>query len=140
MDSVNLEEIINLLKEIEKKKAKLSKKLVNLDPLSREKILKDIYENILTNSSLIKEFREGSEILFSETDSPKTKTSIERIIDEIQMNPTKKVFVLKEFLDNFPNISETDKNALLSSLENTEVKDLAGKMSSLLEIFKINDK
>ena len=61
---------------------------------------------------------------------------VESFILKIQDNPTKKIIYLREFLENFPSISNTDKDVIINSLKDEKNKDkLREKMTSLVDIF-----
>ena len=111
MDSVNLNKLLDILKDIEKKKSNLQDYFSKLTQSSREELLLDIYEKILDNNLLLEEARKGGEKLCHDKASSKQGTTVERIITDVQNNPSKKVFFLKEFLDKFQDISEADKHS-----------------------------
>lgn len=138
MDSDNLNTLLNLLKDIEKKKTNLQEYLSNLNPVSRQDLLKEIYDNILEHNPLLDESRKEMNRTCQESTPIKQSAIIQKIINEIQHNPSKKVFFLKEFLDKLQDISEADKKVLLNSLENTDINDLTGKMESLSSIFTLS--
>ena len=60
----------------------------------------------------------------------------DNFISKIQEKPTKKIIYLREFLENFPSISNNDKDIIINSLKDEKNKDkLREKMSSLVSIF-----
>jgi hypothetical protein len=66
----------------------------------------------------------------------KLQDLVETYITKIQDKPTKKIIFLREFLENFPSISNNDKDVIIKSLKDEKNKDkLKEKMMSLVEIF-----
>ncbi|MFX1257453.1 MAG: hypothetical protein ACFFAN_06325, partial [Promethearchaeota archaeon] len=118
--------------------------LSNLKLLSRNNILKEIAFDIIKNNDIFRELQINNKGTYKGK-KVKEHTSIsnyiEEIISKIQDNPTKKVFYLKEFLNNFDDsqISKNDKNVLLQSLKAKDIEELNREMLNLLKTFKAMD-
>ncbi|MBN1216359.1 MAG: hypothetical protein JXA99_13070 [Candidatus Lokiarchaeota archaeon] len=133
--------ILSKINEIEDKNDKFISFLSKLPFQSRETMMENIFKDIITNHPIFNKLRISERKTEDNIKSEKPliiKQFIGNIIVDIKKNPTKKVFFLKKFLDNLTSISESDKNIVLHSLKNTEIKDLEKKMSSLINIFEIN--
>ncbi|MBY9007930.1 MAG: hypothetical protein KGD63_14405 [Candidatus Lokiarchaeota archaeon] len=134
--------ILSKIEDIEEKNAELIDFLSKLPFLSREAMMENILKDIITNHPIFKTLGITEKKVYSDSKSEKAQIIKQYIGDTILIidkNPAKKVFFLKKFLDNFVSISESDKNIVLQSLKNTEIKDLENKMSSLISIFEINN-
>ncbi len=133
--------ILSKINEIEDKNNKLITFLSKLPFQSRETMMENIFKDIITNHPIFNKLRISERKIEDNIKNEKPliiKQFIGNTIVDIEKNPTKKVFFLKKFLDNLTSISESDKNIVLHSLKNTEIKDLEKKMSSLINIFEIN--
>ena len=142
MDDSKLDKLQFLLKAIEKKNLELEKYLSNFKSLARVNILKEITKDILKNNKLLKELCieiETPSLDHQEIKEKAKKDLAEELILKIKHNPTKKVFILHEFLKQLLDISENDINVILKSLKEKNDKDLKSEISSLISIFKLKD-
>ena len=139
MERGNKDEILNMIQEIEKKNSEIEKYLSKLSILSRNETLKDIMNNIIESNSILQEIEKSKgEHLHREVKEQVNalQTLVENYISKIQEKPTKKIIYLREFLENFPSISNNDKDVIINSLKDEKNKDkLREKMSSLVSIF-----
>ncbi|MFX1376639.1 MAG: hypothetical protein ACFFA0_12585 [Promethearchaeota archaeon] len=139
MERENKDEILNKIKEIEKKDLEIEKYLSSLSILSRNETLKDIMSRIIEKNSILQEIEKSK----GEHLHTKTKDQANNILDlvdnfisKIQEKPIKKIIYLRKFLENFPSISNNDKDVIINSLKDEKNKDeLREKMTSLVKIF-----
>ena len=139
MERGNKDEILNMIKEIEKKNSEIEKYLSKLSILSRNETLKNIMNNIIESNSILQEI-EKSKGEHQHTEGNEQVNALQNLVDnfisKIQEKPTKKIIYLREFLENFPSISNNDKDVIINSLKDEKNKDkLREKMSSLVSIF-----
>ena len=139
MEKGNKDEILNMINDIEKKNSEIEKYLSTLSILSRKETLKDIISKIMENNSILQEIEKSKgDHLHSGAKEQVNKLQdlVENFITKIQDKPTKKIIYLREFLENFPSISNKDKEVIIKSLKDEKNKDkLKEKMMSLVEIF-----
>jgi len=139
MERGNKDEILNMIKEIEKKNSEIEKYLSRLSILSRNETLKNIMNNIIESNSILQEIEKSKgEHLHTEVKEQTNalQNLVDNFISKIQEKPTKKIIYLREFLENFPSISSNDKDVIINSLKDEKNKDkLREKMSSLVSIF-----
>ena len=139
MERGNKDEILNMIKEIEKKNSEIEKYLSRLSILSRNETLKNIMNNIIESNSILQEIEKSKgEHLHTEVKEQTNalQNLVDNFISKIQEKPTKKITYLREFLENFPSISSNDKDVIINSLKDEKNKDkLREKMSSLVSIF-----
>jgi hypothetical protein len=133
--------VLSKIEKLHKDTSELKNFISELPILSREDLLEQIQEDILMKNIIYQE-----ESLFKKKYKDKTKKKIsftqnliDKTIADINQNPVKKVFFLRKFIDKFSDISESDKNVVLKSLENTGMDDLREKMDSLIKTFKMKD-
>ena len=139
METDKLKEILGMLKEIETEKDKLHDYLSNINISSRNDLLKFIYEDIINNNALLEDLKSSQKLVCGGRENQASTSGVdlvEKTIAEINKDPTKKVFFLKEFIDSFQDISENDRTVLLNSLESTKIEELSNKMESLVNLFK----
>jgi hypothetical protein len=139
MERGNKDEILNMIKEIEKKNSEIEKYLSELSILSRNETLKNIMNNIIESNSILQEM-EKSKGGHLHTEVNEKANALQNLVDnfisKIQEKPTKKIIYLREFLENFPSITNNDKDVIINSLKDEKNKDkLREKMSSLVSIF-----
>ncbi|MBD3337817.1 MAG: hypothetical protein GF353_01825 [Candidatus Lokiarchaeota archaeon] len=144
LEKKKLLKVLSMIKGIEKKNQEFENYLTSLDIPSRNKILKEISISIIKNSKLFKESQLNNERMIlskEELDRISKNNFIEEIILKIQNSPSKKVLYLREFLNQFEDISSNDKDVLLQSLkdENKDINEIHQEMESLVEIFKLKD-
>ncbi|MFX0001069.1 MAG: hypothetical protein ACFE9Q_03710 [Candidatus Hodarchaeota archaeon] len=142
MEKGSKEKILEMIKAIEKKNSEMEEFISNLSKPTRNDLLKEIYQDIISNNSLMQEILGTKEkIVLSEKEEI---ISFDHIIDgyitKIQQNPHKKVIFLREFLDLFQDrVSDKDKDVILQSLKDEKNDDkLRDEMISLANIFKLN--
>ncbi len=142
MESRNMEKILEIIKVIEAKKSEMEEYISNLSLHTRNDMLKDISQDIISNNPLLQEILGTEEkIVISEKEE---ESSVDHIINgyiaKIQQNPYKKVIFLREFLDLFQDrVSEKDKGVIIQSLKDEENNEkLRSEMISLATIFKLN--
>ena len=139
MEKGNFEKIFQMIEGIEEKNSQLAKYLKNLSFSSRNKMLKEIVRDVVSNNELIKQLGVPIETMYSmETLS---ESLIENVVTDIfvniKNNATKKVIYLRDFLNMFQEISENDKSVILQSLKDEKVENLKEKMLSLVSMFNL---
>ena len=139
MEKGNFEKIYQMIESIEEKNSQLEKYLKNLPFSSRNKMLKEIVRDVVSNNDLIKQLGIPIETLY--TKETVVESLIENVVADIivniQNNETKKVIYIREFLSMFQDISENDKSVILQSLKDENVHNLKEKMLSLVNIFNL---
>ncbi|MFW9940258.1 MAG: hypothetical protein ACFFFT_04405 [Candidatus Thorarchaeota archaeon] len=139
MERGNKDEILNMIEQIEKKKIEMDESLSKLSILSRNETLKKIMNNIIKSNSILREIEKSKgehQHLEVKELANTLQNLVENYISKIQEAPTKKIIYLREFLENFPSISNSDKDVIINSLKDEKNKDkLREKMSSLVNIF-----
>jgi hypothetical protein len=133
------DEILNMIKEIEKKNSDIAKYLSKLSILSRNETLKNIMKNIIESNSILQEIEKSKgEHLQSKVKEQTNvlQNLVDNFISKIKEKPTKKIIYLREFLENFPSISNNDKDVIINSLKDEKNENkLREKMGSLVSIF-----
>ncbi len=142
MEKGKLDNILSIIKGIEKKYSEFQRYLSKVKMLSRNKMLKEISYDIIKNNKLFQELRiEGKDISGSieGVENLSNHNFIEELILKIQNNPTKKIIFLREFLNKMEEISDNDRIVVLQSLndEKLNIKELKEKLVSLTNIFKL---
>jgi len=139
MERGNKDEILNMIKEIEKKNSEIEKYISRLSILSRNETLKNIMNNIIESNSILQEIEKSKgehQHIEVKEQANALQNLVDNFISKIQEKPTKKIIYLREFLENFPSISNNDKDVIINSLKDEKNKDkLREKMSSLVSIF-----
>ena len=131
-------EILDFIREIENRNIELEKYLSGLSISSRNETLKDIMKDILENNEVLKEIEKskGNHLHIAER---KKDNMLENIVEsytsKILENPTKKIIYLREFLNHFQTINDSDKDVILNSLKDENDEKLSQKMTSLVKIF-----
>ena len=139
MEKGNFEKIFQMIEGIEEKNSQLAKYLKNLSFSSRNKMLKEIVRDVVSNNELIKQLGVPIETMYSmETLSESLiENVVTDIVVNIKNNATKKVIYLRDFLNMFQEISENDKSVILQSLKDEKVENLKEKMLSLVSMFNL---
>ncbi len=140
MEREKFDDILSIIKEIEKKNSELEKYVSGLPILSRNSMLEKITQDIVKNNKLFKEMGISSNVIpmGSVKKEPLIiQNIINNTISNIQANPSKKVIYLRSFLNLFDDIYENDKNVLVQSLKDENSEKLIEKMTSLSNIFKL---
>ncbi|MHA1488425.1 MAG: hypothetical protein ACTSRI_02080 [Promethearchaeota archaeon] len=140
MEREKFDDILSIIKEIEKKNSKLEKYVSGLPVLSRNSMLEKITQDIVKNNKLFKKMGISNNAIPMGS-VKKEPLIIQNIINDtisnIQANPSKKVIYLRSFLNLFEDIHENDKNVLLQSLKDENSEKLIEKMTSLSNLFKL---
>jgi hypothetical protein len=139
MENGNKNDILNMINEIEKKNLEIENYLSSLSILSRNETIKIIIEKIFENNSILQEIEKSK----GEHQHSGVKEQVNKLQDlvdgftiKIKDKPNKKIIYLREFLENFPSISNNDKDVIIKSLKDEQNLDiLKKKMMSLVEIF-----
>ena len=139
MEKKKFSEISRMIKGIEKKNLELEDKLSEFSVLSRKNMLKEITQNIIKNSEIMKQMNVNQDLIMphDEEEPLFIQAIVDSTITEIEKNPTKKVILLKELLNRMPDISVNDQNVIIQSLKDEEVEKLKEKILSLVKIFKL---
>jgi hypothetical protein len=128
-----LDKVLSMIKGIETKNLEFEDYISDLNILSRTNLLKEISVDIIRNSELFQEVAKDEQKNILPTDF------VEDIILKIKKDPAKKIIFLREFLDNFKDISQNDKNVILQSLKEKDDGELNQEMSNLVYVFKLRD-
>ena len=139
MEKGNFEKIFQMIEGIEEKNVQLAKYLKNLPLSSRNKMLKEIVRDVVSNNELINQLGIPIETMYTEETIGESLVVnvVDDIVVNIQNNETKKVIYLREFLSMFQDISENDKSVILQSLKDEKVENLKEKMLSLVSMFNL---
>ncbi|MFX1569706.1 MAG: hypothetical protein ACFFCV_15210 [Promethearchaeota archaeon] len=142
MESDNKEKILQMINAIEKKKLKMDEYISELSIHTRNDMLKEISQDIISNNPLLQEILGTEEkiIINEKQETFSFDHLVNGYIVKIQQNPYKKVIFLREYLDLFKDrISEKDKDVILQSLKDEEDNEkLREEMISLANIFKLD--
>ena len=139
MERGKKDKILELIREIEQKNSEIENYISSLSALTRNESLKEIMKNIIENNNVLQEIEgfKGPHLHSGKKES--TNLLQEMVVSsvlKIQENPAKKIIYLREFLDNFKSISNSDKEVILNSLQEEKNWDkLKEKMTSLVTIF-----
>jgi len=139
MEKGNFEKIFQMIESIEEKNSFLASYLKNLPFSSRNKMLKEIVRDVVSNNKMIKQLEIPIETMYTKeviSESLINKV-VADIIVNIQNNETKKIIYLREFLNMFQEISENDKSVILQSLKDEKIENLEEKMLSLVSMFNL---
>jgi len=139
MDSKTVDQILSIIKNIDVHYEDLIELLKAKKLNSRDSLLINIFKEIIEKNDLIQDISEIERVPCGQEESeakPAKPGIIENLIIEIQKSPSKKVLFLRKFLDGLREISENDKNVIINSLKEVEIKDLEENMLSLLKIFQ----
>ncbi len=137
-----LDKVLSMIKRIERKNLEFENYISDLNILSRTNLLKEISVDIIKNSELFQELHiecKDVKVAKDEKKNIRIANFVEDIILKIKNDPAKKIIFLREFLDNFENISQNDKNVILQSLKEKDDEELNQEMSNLVNVFKIRD-
>ena len=139
MEKGNFEKIFQMIEGIEEKNSQLAKYLKNLSLSSRNKMLKEIVRDVVSNNELIKQLGIPIETMYSKEKINESLIDnvVTDIVVNIQTNETKKVIYLREFLSMFQEISDNDKSVILQSLKDEKAENLKEKMLSLVDMFNL---
>ena len=140
MEKEHLDILISMIKNLEKKNLEFDRYLSSLNILSRNNMLKEIISDIIKNNKFFQsiQLKEGDIYLAKdELEKFSSETYIEKLILKIQNEPSKKIIILREFLNRLDGISESDLNVILKSLKNKNNEDLNKELLNLISIFKI---
>ena len=135
----NLDKILSMIKGIERKNLEFENYISNLNFFTRTNLLKEISFNIIKNSKIFQELNINNKNICLSKEEQKSILNnefVEEIILKIKNYPTKKIIILREFLDNFKDISQNDKDVILQSLKDKDEAELHQELSYLVKIFK----
>ncbi|MFW9900158.1 MAG: hypothetical protein ACFFDY_02580 [Candidatus Thorarchaeota archaeon] len=142
MESDIKEKILQMINAIEKKKLEIDEYISNLSIHTRNDMLKEISQHIISNNHLLQEILGTEEkiVINEKQETLSFDHLVNGYIGKIQQNPYKKVIFLREFLDLFKDrISEKDKDVILQSLKDEKDNEkLSEEMISLANIFKLD--
>lgn len=142
MESDIKEKILQMINAIEKKKLEIDEYISNLSIHTRNDMLKEISQDIISNNHLLQEILGTEEkiVINEKQETLSFDHLVNGYIGKIQQNPYKKVIFLREFLDLFKDrISEKDKDVILQSLKDEKDNEkLSEEMISLANIFKLD--
>ena len=142
MESDNKEKILQMINAIEKKNLEMDEYIANLSIYTRNDMLKEISQDIISNNHLLQEILGTEEkiVINEKQETLSFDHLVNGYIGKIQQNPYKKVIFLREFLDLFKDrISEKDKDVILQSLKDEKDNEkLSEEMISLATIFKLD--
>jgi len=140
MEIEKKDKILNMIEDLEKKNLEIKKFISSLNILSRDDLLKEISLDIIEKNEILKGMIDSKDKRFKIEESEETnllQSTIESLLSKIENNPSKKVIYLKEYLENFKEISENDRKVILQSLKDeNNKKKLEERMISLANIFK----
>ncbi len=142
MEKENLDKVLAMIKGIEKKNLEFERYLSNLKILSRNSLLKEIISDIIESNKSFQRIQlddEGICLAKEDLEQISNGNYIEELISKIQNEPSKKIFILREYLSKLEGISESDLNIILKSLTNINLEDLNRELLNLTKIFKIKD-
>ena len=139
MEKGNFEKIFQMIEGIEEKNSLLASYLKNLPFSSRNKMLKEIVRDVVSNNKMIKQLEIPIETMYTKEAISESLINkvVADIIVNIQNNETKKIIYLREFLNMFQEISENDKSVILQSLKDEKIENLEEKMLSLVSMFNL---
>ena len=141
-NSLNLEKLTFMIKEIEKKNNEFENFVSNLDVYSRANMLNEISSNIINNNKIFQELQleQKTACLPKEkVEKSQVNNLIEQTFLKIQSDSSKKVIFLRAFLDNLKDVSDNDKNVILNSFKNKNDDEIKEELSNLVKIFKIKE-
>ncbi len=142
MEKENLDNILSMIKGIEKKNLEFDTYLSNLKFLSRNSLLKEIISNILEQNKFFQRIRVNDKevcLAKEELEGLSNSNYIEELVLKIQNEPSKKFIILREYLSKLEGISESDLNVILKSLTDKNLEDLNKELVNLTKIFKIKE-
>ena len=142
MEKENLDNILSMIKGIEKKNLEFDTYLSNVKVLSRNSLLKEIISNILEQNKFFQRIQVNDKevcLAKEELEGFSNGNYIEELVLKIQNEPSKKFIILREYLSKLEGISESDLNVILKSLTDKNLEDLNKELVNLTKIFKIKD-
>ncbi len=143
MENNQFSKIRALIKGIERDNEELNNYMLHLLAPTRAQILKEIFEDIIKNNTILKNDASSKDVS-QDREGKREEISMENyvanLVSNIKNNSSKKVIILREFLNNVSEILESDKNVILQSLKNEKEENLAEKVLNLLKIFKLSSK
>ncbi|TFG25518.1 MAG: hypothetical protein EU532_11570 [Promethearchaeota archaeon] len=140
MEKEHLDTLLSKIKSIEKKNSDFESYLSNINILSRNRIIKEIISDIIKNNKFFQSIHLTDEsvcLAIEGSIEVSGENYIEELILKIQNEPTKKIIILREFLNKLEGISEGDLNVLLKSLNDKNYEDLHKELLNLINIFKL---
>jgi len=141
-NSLNLVNLLFMIKELEKKNNEFENFVSNLDIYSRVNILKEISSHIINNNKIFQELQlEQKTVCLPKEKLEKSQVNnlIEQTFIKIQSDSSKKVIFLRAFLENLKDVSDNDVNVILNSFKNKSDDEIKDELSNLVKIFKIKE-
>jgi len=141
-NSLNLVNLLFMIKELEKKNNEFENFVSNLDIYSRVNILKEISSHIINNNKIFQELQlEQKTVCLPKEKLEKSQVNnlIEHTFIKIQSDSSKKVIFLRAFLENLKDVSDNDVNVILNSFKNKSDDEIKDELSNLVKIFKIKE-
>ncbi len=141
MEKQKIEKILSKIRTIENENVELDQFISEMEVPNRDKILEEILLDIIRSNILFQSLGISQEILSkSQAIEPESlQTVINNLLASIRKMPSKKVIVLRSFLERFEEISEQDKNVILQSLKDDDYDDIKEKVISLINAFKLKE-
>ena len=140
MEKEDLDELISIIKSIDKKTSELERYLSNLNLFSRNNMLKELVSDIINKNQFFQNIKvRDDEIIIIEGNVEKfsCENYIEQLNLKIQDEPSKKIVIIKDFLNLLDGISKNDLNVLLKSLKDKNHEDLIKELVRLTKIFNM---
>lgn len=140
MDEKEVSKITSLLENIDRHISDLSQSLKKVSSVSRLNLIEKISCTIVQENSFLNELGFHSDGAAGLTTGDKDKPSfIDQLLENITEQPTKKVILLREAFEKFPDISESDKNVIIQALKDEKVENLKEKILNLVQIFGLTN-
>ena len=135
MDREKVEVIEEDILEIDKSISQIVKISSHLKIPSRSEILRETYEDLLEHFEILKaeEYSQGKQMREARPEFSFDFT----IFNEIEAHPSKKIPLLKKYLDQFEEITSSDRNAILETLKDKNVEEINKYLINLVEAFKL---
>lgn len=138
MEPEKLEKVLSFIKGIEKKNLEFEKFLSSIKLLNRNEMLKEITSDIIKNNEIFKVLQsEDEDIIIAKSESKikKSPNIAENLILKIKTDPSKKVLILRDFLNKLKDITEVDKKVLLQTLKDKNNEQLNKELENLEKVF-----
>ena len=138
MEKGDLKKILPILKRMDNKISELSKLVSSFSISSREDVLIEISRDIIENNKIFQEVGLAKGTISIDLSKDHSLFFIDfSLFSKIKENPSKKLLYLREFLDQFEEISENDKNVILEALKDKDIVDLNKELLTLIKAFKL---
>lgn len=140
MDKKEIQEALLTLREIEKRISDLDLLFSNTPLFTRTELIEKIFQDIINNNEFLLSI-EGNEDKLKRTHKERTTEDIFDFtqLDKLEGDQAKRSAILNTFIDNFEDISESDKKAILKSLTDKDAKEIKKDIIQLSKVFKLKD-